>query len=140
MIFDVVTLTLKVDLLYQKNWPGLWLLNQRGYFLLLFTYGCRRRAMLSFWHLWFIKLGRHVNRAKRMSSIDFGGHRWRLRWALLTNFGFIRILRFVLLYFVFDIHVLYRIYDTREIKGTTLWRRENQLFLEVIACFSCKKF
>ena len=28
---------------------GLWLLNQRGY---LFTYGCRRRAMLSFWQLW----------------------------------------------------------------------------------------
>ena len=53
MIFDVVTLTLKVDLLYKKNWLGLWLLNQRGYILLLFTYGCRRRAMLSFWQLWF---------------------------------------------------------------------------------------
>ena len=35
-----------------ENWPGLWLLNQRGYLLLLFTYGCRRRAMLSFWQLW----------------------------------------------------------------------------------------
>ena len=34
------------------GWPTkkivrLWLLNQRGYLLLLFTYGCRRRAMLS---------------------------------------------------------------------------------------------
>ena len=28
-------------------------LNQGGYLLLLFTYGCRRRAMLSFWQLWF---------------------------------------------------------------------------------------
>ena len=37
-----------------KNWPGLWLLNQRGYLLLLFTYGCRRRAMLSFWQLWLL--------------------------------------------------------------------------------------
>ena len=35
-----------------KNCPELWLLNQRGYLLLLFTYGCRRRAMLSFWQLW----------------------------------------------------------------------------------------
>ena len=32
--------------------PGLWLLNQKGYLLLLFTYGCSRRAMLSFWQLW----------------------------------------------------------------------------------------
>ena len=40
-------------LTYFKNCPGLWLLNQRGYLLLLFTYGCRRRAMLSFWQLWF---------------------------------------------------------------------------------------
>ena len=31
----------------KKNCPRLWLLNQRGYLLLLFTYGCRRRAMLS---------------------------------------------------------------------------------------------
>ena len=35
-----------------KNWPGLWLLNQRGYLLLLFTCGCRRRAILSLWQLW----------------------------------------------------------------------------------------
>ena len=34
-----------------KNCPGLWILNQRGYLLLLFTYGCRRQAMLSFWRL-----------------------------------------------------------------------------------------
>ena len=45
-IFDLVTLTLKFDLLL-KNCLGLWLLNQRGYSLLLFTHGCRRRAMLS---------------------------------------------------------------------------------------------
>ena len=32
---------------FKKNCPRLWLLNQRGYLLLLFTYGCRRRAMLS---------------------------------------------------------------------------------------------
>ena len=29
-------------------------LNQGGYLLLLFTYGCRRRAMLSFWQLWLL--------------------------------------------------------------------------------------
>ena len=44
--FDLVTLTLQVDLLKKKNCPGLKLLNQRGYLLLLFTFGCRRRAML----------------------------------------------------------------------------------------------
>ena len=42
------------------------------------------------------------------------------------------MLRFVLLYFVFDI--LYHIYDTREIKGY----HEKQLFLDVIACFPVK--
>ena len=31
----------------KKICPRLWLLNQRGYSFLLFTYGCRRRAMLS---------------------------------------------------------------------------------------------
>ena len=36
----------------KKNCPRLWLLKQRGYLLLLFTYGCHRRAMLSFWQLW----------------------------------------------------------------------------------------
>ena len=37
---------LQADLLL-KNCPWLWLLNQTGYLLLLFTYGCRQRAMLS---------------------------------------------------------------------------------------------
>ena len=32
---------------FKKNCPRLWLLNQRGFLLLLFTYGCCRRAMLS---------------------------------------------------------------------------------------------
>ena len=42
---------LKVDLL-NKKCPGLWLLYQRGYLLLIFSFGCRWRAMLSFWQLW----------------------------------------------------------------------------------------
>ena len=44
---------MQVDLL-KKNCPRLWLLNQRGYLWLLFTYGCRRRAMLSIWQLWLV--------------------------------------------------------------------------------------
>ena len=31
----------------KQNCPRLWLLNQRGFLLLLFTYGCHWRAMLS---------------------------------------------------------------------------------------------
>ena len=53
MIFDVVTLTLKFDLPY-KTIDGDYDFWIRGYILLLFTYGCRRRAMLSFWQLWFL--------------------------------------------------------------------------------------
>ena len=54
MNFYLVTLTLQVDLLFKKKNRGLWLLTQRRYLLLLFTYGCRRRAMLSFWQLWLV--------------------------------------------------------------------------------------
>ena len=51
MIFDVGTLTLKFDLLY-KTIDGDYDFWITGYILLLFTYGCCRRAMLSFWQLW----------------------------------------------------------------------------------------
>ena len=51
MIFDVGTLTLKFYLLY-KTIDGDYDFWITGYILLLFTYGCRWRAMLSFWQLW----------------------------------------------------------------------------------------
>ena len=54
MIFDVGTLTLKFDLLY-KTIDGDYDFWITGYILLLFTYGCRRRAMLSFWQLWLLE-------------------------------------------------------------------------------------
>ena len=47
MIFDLVTLPPCRLTYFKRNCPRLWLLNQRGYLLLLFTYGCRRWAMLS---------------------------------------------------------------------------------------------
>ena len=56
-----VLLFILLSTLDLAGWPtlpqkchGIWLLNQRGYLLLLFSYGCRRRAMLSFWQLWYL--------------------------------------------------------------------------------------
>ena len=60
LLFFLGTLTLQVDLLLKKKLSLTWLLNHRGHLLLLFTYGCRRRAMLSLWQLWFLFALVHV--------------------------------------------------------------------------------
>ena len=64
----------------------------------------------------------------------------KVTMGIIDKFGCVGMLRFALLYFIF--YILYRIYDTCKIKGTTLnGRHENQLFLDVTHnLFSRKKF